>query len=242
MSFTSIVNSFMGNKATSSSNSSMEQVDNAYRVEWAYPSQFQIMYLHMVHSANNKNNKKHYFNDNSMLPLLNASILNVETATVNHSPLDEWIGGQWVYTTGRPELRQITFTFRETSNAWLYRNFNTAYNANRNAFPDNQKWNINLFIHGVENKNDKSRFSSSELNQLHRGTLLDTKHAIIDSISAINLDQSSADGFLTFSVTFKYINNVHNFDDLTNAVGDSNASQTSTQSSSTTVNAGIGNV
>jgi len=42
--------------------------------------------------------------------------------------------------------------------------------------------------------------------------LVYTSKAILESVSSISLNQSDTDGFLTFSVTFKYMNHIHNID------------------------------
>lgn len=188
---------------------------NIKTTEWGYQSLFQIESMYMKDSTS----KLHLFEDKVALnSVINGSILNIETATITHAPIEEWIGGQWVYTTGRPELRQITFTFRETASAWLYRNFNTAYNASRNAYPDDQKWTLSVFMHGVGTKGTKgTRFGDANEKSpfVNSGTLIDTSSAILDSIGSISLDQSSSDDFVTFSVTFKYMNDIHNYNNLT---------------------------
>lgn len=174
---------------------------------WGSPSLFNI-------EALNLNTKTGTIFD-ATDAMLNTAVLNIETATITETPIEEWIAGQWIYTHGRPEMRQITFTFRDSSNSWLYRNFNTAKNMIRNSFPDDQKWTLHVKTHSPISGTSDGRFSSENFSSVTyqgTGSLIYTENAILESISSISLNQSDPDGFLTFSVTFKYMNHVHNTD------------------------------
>jgi hypothetical protein len=66
-------------------------------------------------------------------------------------------------------------------------------------------------------KSDAVRFSAEDFANINTkymgvGTLVYTSKAILESVSSISLNQSDTDGFLTFSVTFKYMNHIHNID------------------------------
>ena len=223
MSLTSMIGSIVPSlmSTTGSTTTSVDKVrpSDIYDVDWGTPSLFEIESMHMIKpNANNQNNAKHFFRASTsgdMMPLLQYSVSNIETATITHTPIEEWIGGKWVYTTGRPEMRQITFTFRDTSEAWLYRNFNTAYNANRNEYPDSQHWTIKVWVYGASTTSlTLGRMTSDKENAINKGVLIETHTAILESVSSMQLDTSNMDGFLTFSVTFKYMNPIHNFDTL----------------------------
>lgn len=193
---------------TSTKDSFGTATDTILGTDWGHASLFQIKELKLKKAITLDN----IFNNPSSLHLLNASIQNIETATITETPIEEWIGGQWVYTHGRPEMRQITFTFRDASNSWLYRNLNAVKNAVRNMYPDDQKWAIRVDTHGdiVAGNANSGRYQTDSDEYKSFGTLIQTQHAILESISSVSLDQSNYDGFLTFSVTFKYINAQHN--------------------------------
>jgi hypothetical protein len=198
-----------GNKTLGVTNET--PLKKALGVMWGSPALFNVSKfgLHDANVGTMFDKTKHTAN----LELINTSVLSIETATITETPIEEWIGGQWVYTHGRPEMRQITFTFRDSSNSWLYRNFNMAKNTLRNSFPDEQKWTLQVDTHSAVEEGKGGRFSDGNFDfnaAVGIGNMVYTDHAILESISSVTLDQSNSDGFLTFSVTFKYINPIHN--------------------------------
>jgi hypothetical protein len=132
--------------------------------------------------------------------MINTAIVAVTTPNITSQPIEEWVGGQWAFTNGRQELRQLEITFRDTADALLWKNFVYIYDECKNGYPDDIKWNINLQVMSLESvvRDDNEGHT--------KATIIATTEAILTQVSSISYSKESADMFTTFTVTFKYYN------------------------------------
>lgn len=175
-----------------------------YSINWGSPAYFNISDMSLV----NDDFKDSVLHDsfffgaksatNSTKNFLNASILSINTPNVTSQPIEEWIGGRWIYTNGRQELRQLEMTFRDTADALLWRNFIYIYDFLQNRYPDECKWNISINTASIEKTNRLDMSGNTG------ATIISTSDAILSSISPLNLSKENGDAFTTFSVVFKY--------------------------------------
>jgi hypothetical protein len=193
--------------------------DLIYSVNWGSPAYFYIEELSLVNRS---------FSDNSMLhssfffhklsdrskKFINTSILSVNTPNVTSQPIEEWVGGRWMYTNGRQELRQVELTFRDTADGLLWKNFIYIYDFLQNKYPEDCYWNLSLTTKSMEsiNRNDSSGNSGA--------TLIGTSTALLSSISPLNFSKDNPDAFLTFSVIFKYFNSGKTTEDIRTSKAD----------------------
>jgi hypothetical protein len=176
-----------------------------YNRNWSSTAYFQLKNLSLVDTSiftdsNIINSPFSNFAQNK--DLINTAILSVNTPQINSHPIEEWVGGQWVYTNGRQEIRQIEITFRDTETFGLWRNFVYIYDFMQNRFPNEMQWNLALQTIAMEIAN--SLKAGDEDNTKLYTTLVETKNAILSAISPISFSQEHAESFATFTVTFKY--------------------------------------
>jgi hypothetical protein len=172
------------------------------KVNWGSPSNFWLTELHLKNIPSSDK-----FNQDCILTsrtynsgFINTALLSISTPNVSSQPIEEWIGGSWHYTNGRPELRQIDITFRDTADGLLWKNFVYLYDFLANEYPNNAMWNLSLASIALE------AFNRIDASGNFLGTLIDTDTAILTQVGQLQFSKDQADSFTTFTVTFKYYN------------------------------------
>jgi hypothetical protein len=177
-----------------------------YNVNWGTPTNFRLRAINLVNS-NSSLTDSCIFKDATTFStnwvFINTAILGISTPSVSSQPIEEWIGGSWSYSNGRPELRQIDMTFRDTADGLLWKNFIYLYDFLKNAYPNDAKWHIVLESLSLEHVNRGAIIGNNV------GTLIDTSTAILTHIGQLTYSKDQADAFTTFTVTFKYHNYRH---------------------------------
>lgn len=176
-------------------------------ISWGSPSSFTIQQLTPV-NTDIINNKDCLWYDRLFVKdigLLNLSMLSMTIPHLTSQPIEEWVGGTWSYTTGRPEMRQIDITFRDTADGLLWKNFAYMHRVMIDQYPDDTKWNIIISVNSLErdNRQDNRHYPTGHTG----GELVNTTQAILTDVSSMQLSKDQADSFTTFSVSFKYYNN-----------------------------------
>lgn len=172
-----------------------------YGINWGSPAYFSLtnMQLMSATKSTDENIKASFFNNfNTYSDFLNTAILSINTPNITSHPIEEWIGGRWVYTNGRQELRQVDITFRDTADNILWRNFIYIYDYLGKSYPDDCKWHLTLVSKSdrIHNAGDKTG---------HQGaTIIDTRTALLTNIGPKTLSKDQPDSFITFTVSFKY--------------------------------------
>jgi hypothetical protein len=180
---------------------------NILGINWGSPSNFTIDKLTPVNKKmiDNKLCLWHTDSLNTDLVLFDLSMLSITTPHLTSQPIEEWVAGTWSYTTGRPEIRQIDITFRDTADGLLWKNFAYMHRVMMNQYPNDAKWDISIIVNSLEldNKQDTTG---------HRmGELVNTTQAILTDVSSMQLSKDQADSFTTFSVSFKYYDKSPNY-------------------------------
>jgi hypothetical protein len=71
-----------------------------------------------------------------------AAITNIQLAEINTDPVDEWVGEEWRFSTGRLDFYTVTLTFKDYENFELYRMWTRAIQDFARVYPDDQKFDI----------------------------------------------------------------------------------------------------
>lgn len=167
-------------------------VDSLINKEWAFKSLYYIESLFPVKDRSNP-----VFTEEMEIVVTSVSV-----NAITHAPIESYIGGEWAYTTGRQELKQLDITFRDISGLSLYNWFKATQRDMYNLFPDDQKWEIRILA--LKNDFTYSNATSSNYKLFENTTpVVDTKKALITNISSVSFDSSSNE-VVTFSVTFMF--------------------------------------
>lgn len=176
-----------------------------YNTFWANPSYFKLNDLSLIIAVNDAEGFNFFASNKGFTnkkDIINTALLNATTANITSQPIEEWIGGAWVYTNGRPELLQLELTFRDNENMEIYRSFTRLYKLLRNKFPDEIKWSIHLLSTTTEVNNQGKETKDKQ----YYTSVCEQRNAILTSISQVSYAKDNPDSFATFTVTFKYAN------------------------------------
>jgi hypothetical protein len=204
------VGNFFENIVTGSGGSFMsssriiDKRNTIYSTDWTMSHLFSIEALYLANPISNSPSV-HFGNPSSFasnFDIINAAIQEVTLPQVSFQPIQEFVGGEWIYTTGRPEIKQLTFTFRDYANGSLYSDFLRLSQFLKNKFPEEQYWKIT--INSRSKKEYMNGLNSSMAASTGNAPLVGTSKAILESIGAVTLDQTSKGSFMTFTITFLY--------------------------------------
>jgi len=121
--------------------------------------------------------------------ILTATISSIELADIQDTPVEEYIGEEWRFTTGRLENYQLSITFRDYDYLHLYRNFANAKQKFSRMYPDDQKIDITLRV-GNYNMQDYKK-------------ILTFKDSLLVSVSPPTFDNSATASIAEFTTVFK---------------------------------------
>lgn len=158
---------FGNNSSNNTGNSS--DIQKALLTPWTFSRDFSIKSFKLNTSksvgilSNKLQSDKSKLIDNTgeLSDVVKFGILSIDTSDYNYEQLQEYIGGTWRYTTGRPNLRKLTVEFRDSYNGSVYHMFNQAMILLRNAYPDDQKWSINISVQDINALGDDVNITSA---------------------------------------------------------------------------------
>ena len=154
----------------------------AKSVKWQDPSKFKIYF-------DGKGANAAGFSDLDP-DLLSVSCTGIQLAEINASPIEEYIGEQWRFASGRLENYQITITFKDYNNFTLYKLWTKAIQDFLREYPEDQYFTLNIQTadaFDVDNFSDIVKFQKCYLT----------------AVSGATLDNSAIASVAEFSVTFK---------------------------------------
>jgi len=122
--------------------------------------------------------------------VLSMACQGVQLAELNSSPIEDWVGEEWRFATGRLENYQIAITFKDYDNFTLYTKFAKAMQKFTRMYPDDQKFDI-----GVSTSDDFGVDSFSKI--------ITFKDCMLISVSGASLDNSAVASVAEFTVTMK---------------------------------------
>jgi len=156
-------------------------------LNWQDPSKFQV---HITGAGAEK------ANFSSVHPtILTAAVTSITLAEINTSPVEEYIGEEWRFATGRLENYLLTITMKDYDNFKIYKLWANAIQNFAREYPDDQKINVEV-----------KTAQDFDINNLVR--ILEFKDCILTTVSGPTLDNSAVASIAEFSVTLKcsYIN------------------------------------
>jgi len=122
--------------------------------------------------------------------ILSMACQGVILPEINSAPVEDWIGEEWRFATGRLENYHFTITFKDFDNFTLYRKFANAMQKYSRMYPDDKKLDIM-----IKTSDDFGVDSFSPI-----ATFKDT---VLVAMSGSTLDNSAVASVAEFSTTFK---------------------------------------
>jgi hypothetical protein len=122
--------------------------------------------------------------------VLSMACQGIGLAELNTSPIEDWVGEEWRFATGRLENYQISITFKDFDNFTLYKSFANAMQEFSRMYPDDQK--IDILIQ-----------TSDDFAVTGMGGTVDFKDCMLISVSGATLDNSAIASVAEFTVTLK---------------------------------------
>lgn len=187
--------SLFGAKGSDSSVNGSSDFFNILNKNWTFSRDFFIENIKLNNSSSFESIKKAYDRDNKKCPfedfkafeeVLKLSILGIDTSDYTFEPIQEFIGGTWYYTTGRPNMKKFTIEIRDYGEGTLYSMFIASMIALRNKFPDDQKWVIKIGLGDTTRQNLKSATTSSINGLINKTSAQVGKFLALEVESGIN--------------------------------------------------------
>lgn len=167
-------------------------VNKIYTTPWDYVNDFTLTIAKTPDGIDNIT-KKHTNLDKpargiDALKDNDAINLVIKTFTIPDTvmqPVESFVGGAWIYTTGIKELKRVDVTLFDHTDFLMHRTFSYILDGLKDAFPVDQYWTLEVKPYG----SDK--------------TIFKTDSAILDSVSNISLDRTNESQIAEFSISFK---------------------------------------
>lgn len=122
---------------------------------------------------------------------INLNIISIDTPQLTNQQIEAYIGDRWKIHNGRDELYLFSITFRDQDQLNLYRKFSKAYFFQKSQYFDDIKMSIRL-----EKDADYS-------NEKGAKTIYNFEDVMINSVSQIQLSNTTENQIAEFSVDFK---------------------------------------
>jgi len=122
--------------------------------------------------------------------ILSMACQGISLAELNTTPIEDWIGEEWKFATGRLENYQISITFKDYDNFTLYKKFAYALQEFTRMYPDDQKIDIKID-------------TSDDFGVNAFQPTVEFKDCMIIAVSGATLDNSAVASVAEFSVTLK---------------------------------------
>jgi hypothetical protein len=121
-------------------------------------------------------------------PMLNLALTSCSTPALAVSPMENYLGGKWFYTNGRPEMAKITLTFRDYGHMTLYKMFTTIYEMSIATYASDLF--ITLNISTDRSEGDPLKFMTFN-------------NMLIEQISEVAFSNTTENQIAEFSITLK---------------------------------------
>jgi len=122
--------------------------------------------------------------------VLSAAITSITLADINTSPIEDYIGEEWRFATGRLENYLVTITMKDYDNFKLYRIWSSAIQKFLREYPKSQMFNV-----VIQTADDFSVTGYVKIAEF--------KDCILTTVSGPTLDNSAIASIAEFSVTMK---------------------------------------
>lgn len=160
----------------------MQPIEVAKLLKWQDSSKFQVEIYPQGSAAGSVINLDP--------DILTAAITNISMAEFNATPIEEYIGEQWKFSTGRLEHYQVQISLKDFNNFTLYRMFSKAIQRLSRMYPEDQYFTI---IVSTADDYDITNFKKT----------VEFVNCMLITVSAPVLDNSANSSIAEFSVTFK---------------------------------------
>lgn len=155
---------------------------DAKNVKWQDPSKFQIAFTGPGADKSGLS---------SVEPkLLSMSCTGIQLADINQTPIEAYIGEEWVYSSGRLEAYQISIGFKDYSNFTLYRMWAKAIQDFLRKYPNDIKFDISVY---TADDFDPTAFTK----------IVEFKDCLLIAVGGARLDNSAIASIAEFTVQMK---------------------------------------
>lgn len=161
----------------------IDKINQVKDTKWDYISRFTVQLFPAADTIDGIAKEAASSLDDLLFEYTEIALISINTPDLTYSIINEYIAGEWQYTPGRLELQRFNLTFRDFNGFSLYTAFKEFYYKVQNAYPNEQKWVIS-----VSNPEDTEVFR--------------TDQAMLESISNISFNQSTAGQIAEFSTVF----------------------------------------
>jgi len=156
-------------------------ITSAINKKWDDPSKFAVA----IHPTGGT--AISYFSSISQIDLT-TSLVQIQLADLNITPVEQWIGEQWRFATGRLEHYQVQCTLKDYDNFTLYKTFSAALQAFTREYPKDQMFDIQIKTapdYDPENYQDIIIFKNCMLISVAGPTLNHSSNASIAEFSFV---------------------------------------------------------
>jgi len=122
--------------------------------------------------------------------ILSSACQSIQVADITQTPIQEFIGEQWRFASGRLENYQIGITFKDYNNFELYRKFADGIQDFSRMYPDDQNINLEIYTSGTF---DVDKFTK----------IAEFKDCLLIAVSGPTLDNSSVASVAEFTIQLK---------------------------------------
>jgi len=119
---------------------------------------------------------------------LNLALKSVTIPPLNIAPIETYMGGQWFYTNGRPDMARVELTFRDFGSFSIYKAFTNLYEKCLIMYPDEVYINIMISQDGPTGDEIK---------------LIEIRDVLIENVSQLNFSSETENQIAEFSVTVR---------------------------------------
>lgn len=179
-----LLNSFLGKSVNSGGGGagSFSPVDVAKSLKWDDPSKFQVQITGVGASLGNL--------DSVTPDILTAAITSISLAEINTTPVEEYIGEEWRFATGRLENYLMTITMKDFNGYTLYKIWSKAIQKFSREYPDSQKFDVVIFV-------------ADDFNINSFKPIVTYKDCILVTVSGPTLDNAAVSTIAEFNVIMK---------------------------------------
>jgi hypothetical protein len=122
--------------------------------------------------------------------LLSMSCTGIQLADINQTPIEDYIGEQWVYSSGRLEAYQISIGFKDYDNFTLYKIWAKAIQDFLREYPADTKFNIEIY-------------TADDFNPTSFSKVVEFKNCLLVAVGGSSLDNSAIASIAEFTVQMK---------------------------------------
>jgi hypothetical protein len=153
----------------------------AYDTQWTKVNHFTID-LHLEQS------KYRYLLPLDIQNMLNLALTSCSTPALSVAPMENYLGGKWFYTNGRPEMAKITLTFRDYNHMTLYKMFTKIFEFSISTYASD----LFMTLHISTDRSEGDTLKFMTFNSM-----------LIEQISEVSFSNATENQIAEFSITLK---------------------------------------